>query len=167
MTAMTGLPSQSSPSSPICMARDRCPIERRSSGANQRADRRSSGFFLAMGSSFVETGARRLLRRNVPYGIISNPMARKTTTNPGCRRSTTVRAGRRAGRRPCIGSGKLVSELCGQLHHETSAHLARRLQTGIRDHQESGIILTWSSDMIYATERLQSCRMVGAEQINQ
>src|SRR6056300_55806 len=46
--AMTGLPSQSSLESPICIARDLCPKDRRSSGANQRADRRSEYFFFCV-----------------------------------------------------------------------------------------------------------------------
>ena len=45
---MTGLPSQSSLESPICIARDLCPKDRRSSGANQRADRRSEYFFFCV-----------------------------------------------------------------------------------------------------------------------
>jgi hypothetical protein len=46
MMAMTGLPTQSSGPKPNCMARERWPKERRSSGLNQRALRRESGDFL-------------------------------------------------------------------------------------------------------------------------
>jgi hypothetical protein len=40
---MTGLPANSSVPSPNCLSRDRCPNDRRSSGPNQRWERRSDG----------------------------------------------------------------------------------------------------------------------------
>src|SRR5471032_1046925 len=60
--AITGLPAHSSGAKPICMARERWPKARRSSGANQRALRSEAGsFFLAavIGVSllgFLESG---------------------------------------------------------------------------------------------------------------
>ena len=46
MMAMMGLPTQSSGPKPNCMARERWPKERKSSGLNQRALRKESGDFL-------------------------------------------------------------------------------------------------------------------------
>ena len=74
MIAMTGLPSQSSLSHPICLARERWPKDRKSAGPNQRRDRKSSGVFMrysinhAMGKSQAPINVR--MRPTRPINVI-------------------------------------------------------------------------------------------------